>query len=170
VITVPHEPITWKSLSEALAHVQVHEHSRPLAKRLLVKSFADKVRTRGYVTYRHGREGQEEPLSRELWTHYEGHSPAAVDWENDTARMSGGHVHPECFVYRIEVAQEDLFAIWPELPQKTKTSAAGRPRIYDYVVPAAEAYVEEWGCPRPRVTCARRLRSTSATERPTGQR
>lgn len=144
--------ITWLPLSKAYEHVLAHERSGDLAARQLVRAFADKVRTRGYVVYHKGprREGMQDPLSRELWTEYEGQPPAEINPTDESARLSGcGHPHDPCVVYRVEVAWEDLLAIWPEHPAAAKPLSGGRPPVHDSnaILVEAAVFIHENGVP-----------------------
>jgi hypothetical protein len=130
---------TWRPLREAFEHVRYYERSRGLTARRLLRAFADKVCTRGYVVYIAGREreGMEEPLSRELFTAYDGCPPAAIDWQDDSARLDRIHPFGPCEVYRIEVCWEDVLAIWPAQP--AVRSQRGRKPTHDRELVLAEA-------------------------------
>jgi len=83
-------------------------------------------------------EQQEEryfPLTGDFWDFGHGESCPMVDWEHSCATLPSHPLGP-CDAYKIEVAWEDIIAIWPE-QQSTKQAPKrsplkrGRKRVHD---------------------------------------
>jgi hypothetical protein len=157
---------TWKPLSEAFAHVLQYEQLDLLTQHRLRRVLADgRVHARSrYMFLPNMRSGQrertDEPLPEKFWI-FEGllGSDIEVTWEADVnwqesraslkqesrASFQGAHPLGACEAYRIEVDQDELFAIWPERSaptNATKRSSAGRPPEYDLDAVLIEAAAE----------------------------
>ena len=142
--------ISWVPLSEGFAHVFEHERDRWVTERLLRHALADgKVRARGYVVF-DGGENVVEPLPRRLFTIFDEERSTTAEFNteaNSIRHVDGWYPENDCTIYRVELAWNDLVAIWPEMK---KRSRAGRKPLHDrdVIMAVAENFLRTG--PRPK--------------------
>lgn len=173
------EATKWLPLHEALAHVLRHKRSRKRAKQRLLQVLGKRnagvrqVRCRACVTFRtlppERREQDNYELDGDFWDfeyvnfEYEP-EPPKIDWDDDSASIPRSHPLGPMKADRIEVAQDDLFAIWPELPGETSKAvlSPGKPRkhVPEVILTEAAVFIHNNGLPETLndfVTTIRRI-------------
>lgn len=165
---------TWMPLAAAYEHVLRHEQLDLLAKKRLHVVLADgRVHARARYMFlpnmpRREWERTDEPLPGKFWScdvcrgsDFEETLEADVTWEESRASIKK-HPLGDCDAFKIEVDQDELFAIWPG----RKTSKAGRKPLHDReaILTEAAAEVSENGRPASLEEFAYRVESRMSSK------
>ena len=164
----------WMPLAEAYEHVMHSEKLDLLATRRLHAVLADgRLHARARYMFlpnmsRREWERIDEPLPRKFWSHdvfrgsdFDETLEADVTWQESRARVKSGPLGA-CEAYRIEVDQDELFAIWPA----QETTKVGRKRLHDReaILAEAAADVRENGRPASMEEFANRVENRMSSK------